>query len=291
MQGIRINRNLLKVVIKSSGDIEAYRLYVIARHFFARRSGLFSLDELCDVLHSYFGYKSLHRRPGNKRRQFKENLSERFYSSFLFREAPDGRFLMVSERKILYRFKGTSKSSWYMLPDLSILQSKKLFYDFCIGSLLSGNKFRANKNIAKYCGCTVRRIQFATSRNNSGCIFLKQYNFIEDVSGSYEEVTRLRAQLFNVHGISSPLPVRYKNEWVLRLNAPNSYKSFVLSGVKGFKAQPPESPVRKSECWFKPVPERSRQLRMFESVSKRWVFNEKVYGLDKYLCDNSELLA
>jgi hypothetical protein len=49
---------------------------------------------------------------------------------------------------------------------------------------------------------------------------------------------KFRAILFNVHGISSPLPVKHKKEWVVRLNAPNTYKAYTLCGIKGDWAQP-----------------------------------------------------
>ncbi len=78
----------------------------------------------------------------------------------------------------------------------------------------------------------------------------------------------MRAIYLNVHGITSPLPVPYKDEWVMRLNAPNTYSSFVLSGVKGDRAQPTIRPVRKKEpCWFKPVKTRNKQLKLFKIVS------------------------
>ena len=290
MGNIRINRNLLKVVYRHGENMENFRLYTIGKCYFACRSGIFSLDEFCDILHRDFSYKSLHKRPGNKRKIFKTKLLETFRSSFLFRETTDGRFILNSERRLLQIYKGTSKSSWYEVPDCSIVLSKREFTDFCMGMLLSGNKFRSNKKLAEYCGCTVRRVQLATSRNHRQKTFIKQFNFIDDFTGTKQEVQRVRAKLFNVHGISSPKPVPYKGEWILRLNAPNSYRSFVLSGVKGFVAQPPKQGVRKGECWFKPVRQKEKQLRLFGDESKRWVFNRKVYSINDYLVDNSIFL-
>ena len=292
MQGIRINRNLLKLTYKlEQGSIEPYRLYVIARAHFYKRAGIFSLDELCDVLHLYYGYKSLHKRPGNKRAKYRARFTEILGASFLFRQAPDGRFILNSERKLLNKHRGTTKSSWYELPSPEVLASKQAFSDFCIGSMLAGNKFRANKNIAGYCSCTVRRIQFATARNHSNDTFSKQFNFIHDISGSYKAVERTRAELLNIHGITSPLPVRYKDEWVLRLNAPNSYRSLVMSGVKGYAARPTVRRKDRSECWFQPIRQNFRQLDLFKKDSfKKWVFKTGVYSINDYIRDNSLML-
>lgn len=283
-----------------SGDFDDYRYYVIVRHHFAMRSGIFSLDELCDLLYSEYGYASLHHRPGNDRRRYKRRLAGILGGSVLFSPLPDGRYKANSEKALLSRYSRGARNGWYELTDVTILTSRRRFFDFCVGTLLSGNKFRANKNIASYCGCSVRRVQYATSRNHKEGFFVKRYNFIEDFSGSYEDVERFRAVLLNIHGISSPLPSRYKGGWVLRLNAPNSYTASVLSGVKGDRAyqarqaQPTMRPDRKEECWFIPVRlKKDGQMKLFKEpeCEKRWFFNTKVYSTDRYIQDHSKFLS
>ncbi|MBN2159903.1 MAG: hypothetical protein JW807_10945 [Spirochaetes bacterium] len=75
----------------------------------------------------------------------------------------------------------------------------------------------------------------------------------------------------------------------MRLNAPNTYSSFVLSGVKGDRAQPPIRPVRRREqCWFKLVKGRNRQLKLFKEFTRRWVFNSEVYDAGRYIQDHGE---
>ena len=103
------------------------------------------------------------------------------------------------------------------------------------------------------------------------------------------------------HAFSTPSPLppprtpqayphpRKKDKRVMRLNAPNTYSSFVLSGVKGDRAQPTIRPVRKKEpCWFKPVKTRNRQLRLFNEFTRRWVFNSHVYDAERYVQDHGE---
>ena len=291
---IRISRGIIKLARKGESNLEDYRYYVIARHHYALRSGIFSLDEFCDLLHSEYEYVSLHRKPGNDRTRFKQRLVKILKSSMLFAELLDGRYKANSEKGLLSRFnKGHNKSMWYQLPDNKILTSKKEFFDFCVGCLLAGGRFQANKNIAESCGVTVRRVQFATARNNKNKTFIKRYNFLEDFSGSSKDVEKFRAILFNVHGITSPLPRKCKKEWVVRLNAPNTYRANMLCGVKGDRAQPMVVNVRKKEeSWFIPAFETGKSKLVSDySDDKRWIFNDGVYNADSYIQGNSKHLS
>jgi hypothetical protein len=291
---IRISRGIIKLARGRGSNLEDYRYYCIARQHYALRSGIFSLDEFCDLLHSEYEYVSLHRKPGNDRTRFKQRLIKILQGSILFAELLDGRYKTNSEKSLLSRFnKGHNKSMWYELPDKKILSSKKEFFDFCVGSLLAGGRFRANKNIAQQCGVSVRRIQFATSRNNKNRTFIKRYNFLEDFSGSSKDVEKFRAILFNVHGISSPLPRKSKKEWVVRLNAPNTYRANMLCGVKGDRAHPMVVNVSKKEVsWFIPAFETGKSKLVSDySDDKRWIFNDGVYNTNRYIQDNSKYLS
>ena len=290
---VRVNRGIVKLIHRSGTDLNLYRLYIIARTHFAFRSGIFSLEEFCDLLHADYGYKSLHHGVGSDRRKFIRKTAAQLRTSQLFTPLTDGRFRIRSERTILTLETREKRTGWYEIPEpRAILSSRRKFADFCIGAMLAGNKFRANKNISKIVGCTGRRIQYATSRNHKGSTFFKQYNFIEDISGTYEEVMRHRAILLNVHGITTPLPKHSsRGVWAVRLNAPNSYRAIVLSGVKGRKAQPPVKTVRKSDSWFIPRnAEKDEQLNLFKkSHTRDWIFNEKLYTSGTYLLDHSRM--
>ena len=289
---IRVSRNIIKLVRGLGSDLEDYRYYCIARHHYSLRSGIFSLDEFCDLLHAEYDYASLHRRPGNDRKKFKARLVAIIKESVLFSELLDGRYKANSERALLSRYnKGNNRSNWYEIPDKAILSSKKQFFDFCIGSILAGGRFQANKKTAQAFGVTVRRIQYATSRNHKNNTFIKRYNFLEDFTGTYDDVEKFRAILYNAHGITSPLPRKHKREWVVRLNAPNTYRANTLCGVKGDRAQPLKADVRKEGCWFIPAVEYNKQLNLFETEDKRWFFNDRLYTLDRYVQDNSKYLS
>jgi len=286
---VRVNRALIKLVKQTGGDFNDYRLYVIARLHFRFRSGIFSINELLDLLHLHYGYKSLHNQPGNDRKGFLKRLLPVLHKSVLFVPLSDGRYKANSERNLMSTVAHAKRSGWYEISDINTLLSRRLFADFCVGCLLAGNKFRANKNISNHVGCTVRRIQYATSRNHKGNKFQKQYNFVEVTIGSHKEVTRVRANLLREHGITSPLPRRVSpRDWVLRLNAPNSYRAIVLSGVKGHKAQPTAKTVRKEDSWYVPQPgERLKRTLFIDDTPCKWYFNEKLYNYGRYVLDHS----
>jgi len=285
---VRVNRGVVKLLMKNGTDLNEYRLYSIARTAYADHSGIFSLEEFCTLLHLEYGYKSLHTGIGNHRHDYKKKFSKLFSNSILFTPLPDGRYRITAEKTVLF-IAHEKRSGWYDLPDDAILKSRQKFTDFCMGTLVAGNKFRANKNIAKYCGCTERRVQYATSRNHKGSTFHKQYNYVEVSTGSYEEVMRERAILLSEHGITTPLPVRVtKREWVLRLNAPNSYRAIVLSGVKGHKAQPTTVTIRKEAKWFLPIQENdAKHGRRKIHNPDRWRFNDRTYHFGRYILDHS----
>ena len=291
---IRLSRGIIKLARKGESSLEDYRYYVIARHHYGLRSGIFSLDEFCDILHSEYDYASLHRNPGNDRTRFKKRLTEILQGSPLFDLLLDGRYKANSESGLLSRYnRGHNKTMWFELPDKKILSSKKEFFDFCVGCLVSGGRFQANKKVAESCGVSVRRIQFATSRNNKNRTFIKRYNFVEDFSGTSKDVEKFRAILFNVHGISSPLPRKSKKEWVVRLNAPNTYRANMICGVKGDRAYPMVGNVsKKEESWFIPAFETGKaKLTSDYSDDKRWIFNDGVYNANSYIQDNSKYLS
>lgn len=285
---MRVNRGIIKLVKSSGGDFNDYRLYLIARAHFGHRSGIFSLTEFLDILHMHYGYKSLHRQPGNDRRGFASRIIPMMTRSVLFIELPDGRYRANSERRLMVQVRA-KRTSWFQIEDENTMLSKRLFADFCVGVLLAGNKFRANKNISNQLGCTVRRVQYATSRNHKGFTFHKQYNYVEVDAGSYNEVMRVRANLLREHGITTPLPRRINaREWVLTLNAPNSYRAIVLSGVKGHKAQPTVKTIRKEDSWFQMRPEEKRIRHLYiEETPCKWTFNEKRYHFGRYITDHS----
>ena len=304
MQQHRLNRNLVKLLYRRNEDIENYRFYIIARTHYAYVSGIFKIEDFLDLLHKKYNYKSLHRGPGNRRKLFKEKLYSNLKTSILFNQLLDGRFKINSERKILKKYIGTDKSSYYILPSFDTITVKSQFKNFIIGVLLTGNKFRSNKLIAQYCNVSVRRIQLATANNHKKEIFEKHYNFINYFDGTWKQVEQQRAELFNIHGISSPKPKRnHDGTWTLILNAPNTYTGFVLSGVKGFKAQPTGTEISrnktrlvskaKKECFFRPMKSRNplknknKKLKKY-SGNKNWLFNENIYNFGDYIVDNSK---
>lgn len=97
---IVLNTRLIKKLLKSGEPLQNLRIYCICRRHFAHRSGLFSIAEVLDILHSEYRKKSLHARPGNKRAAYREWLTKQLQVSILFRPLSDGRYKFQSQRKL-----------------------------------------------------------------------------------------------------------------------------------------------------------------------------------------------
>jgi hypothetical protein len=102
VEGLFYNKNLIKRLFKiSRPEAESnYRFYLIAKKHFHNRSGIFSIDELLDILYTHYYFRSLHHSPGNNRSRYRERFIARFRESVLFEELQDGRFRICSERKL-----------------------------------------------------------------------------------------------------------------------------------------------------------------------------------------------
>lgn len=242
-----------------------------------------------DVLHQTYGYKSLHTSTGNGRKEFSRRFTSILKGSFFFSLLSDGRYRIVSEKKLLNTHAKGKNGTWFEIPDPKIMISKKLFVDFCVGSLLAGNKFRSNGNASKQLGCTTRRVQLATSRNHKNALFHKQFNHIEVQKGTYREVMLHRATLLKEHGITTPKPRKISAKgYMLNLSAPNSYKAIVSSGIKRKQARPTTANRKKALHWFK-VEKIDCVTNEFHLCERpvRWSFDGKAYDFGKYVIDHS----
>lgn len=266
-------------VNKSEAEI-AYRFYLIAQKHYYRRSGIFSVSEFMDVLTGY-GFKTLHKLPGNNRTRFRRKLTTLFDNSILFEKRPDGRYKYIPERKIL---KKTYSSKFPVLE--ADLMSRRAFTDALIGVVVAGNQLKSYKRTADQLGYTAGRIRQACSRNHKAQRIIKQNNYIlaDTEPGSYEDILRLRKMLMYGHGIFTPEPLKYKGQFLLVLYGANTYSStvFVDQGYKGRGHLPLY--VKKDSCHFKPAD--PRMQRVFGTDAQLWFFNSQKYDLERYVEDN-----
>jgi hypothetical protein len=268
-QSALLNKQLLKaLVINRQRDLEAYRFYIIARHHFYNRSGIFSLSELCDVLHAHYDFKTLHHLPGNNRTRFKLRLKAIFNDSMLFQTLQDGRYKVLGERR------GFRYAQRTECP-IEALKTSRAFIDRCICLLASGNGFKSHKQLAQQTGFSESRVRYAILRGQQAGYIEKTNNLI--IVGSSEtktEINRQRGVLLAVHGIATPKPIYYKLHWHLAYYAPNNYKLVAL-GHKGTRSH---LTFINDKCRFK------MQDRLNDSTNL-FLFNRAIYNADQYLAD------
>jgi hypothetical protein len=123
---VRVSRGIIRLVKSMGGDFDDYATtssYAITSPC-ARG---YSPRELCDLLHSEYGYASLHHRPGNDRRRHKRRLAAILDSSVLFSLFPTGRYKLIAEKSLLSKYGKGSRNGWYLLSDLTILRHAAAF--------------------------------------------------------------------------------------------------------------------------------------------------------------------
>jgi hypothetical protein len=269
-----LNKQLVKTLYRI-GRTEAeenYRLYLIAREHFAGRSGIFSLSELMDVLHTHHGHKTLHHGPGNNRTRTRRRLTAQLGASILFETLQDGRYKARSERRV-YQGRATKINA----PG-AILNSRRAFCDALAGVLGAGNQLKSYKKLSKQTGRTEKAVYMSMRRLQAAGHIEKTNNFIiTDVKGTLKQINGKRAMLCRYHGIATPAPIEYGGEYYLALYAANSYKWLDGRRVKGTDRL--KHYVKKADFWLR---------RAHYTLERRvdgflWEFNPRVYSLNDYI--------
>jgi len=263
------NKQLISTLYKTNRH-EAefnYRYYLIAKLHFYKRSGIFSLNELMDILHAHYDHKTLHHNPGNNRTKFRKRLQVSFDASMLFERLQDGRYKAKTEKRY-FRYSQRIKTP------LEALKSKRAFIDALVCVLMAGNGFKSYNQAAEQTGYTASRIQYAVRRGSAAGFLEKTNNLvITDVSSADKrEVEQARRFFARIHGIFTPGPLRYKGQYHLCFYAPNSY-SIVDRGHKGASGH---LTYITKQCRYKII-DRMNQINVM-------LFN-KNYSMSQYIGD------
>lgn len=147
------------------------RLYTLCNQSFYKRSGLFTLDELADLLADK-GYKSLRKNQGgNRHKKIKELKALLQSAPELFIQSNENIFKTVSKHRI-HRLKASGR-----LIDDSLLHkdNKREFYDLIIG-IPGDNKTVDLMTLKQATGYTTARICQATNGNHQKGHILKVNN-------------------------------------------------------------------------------------------------------------------
>lgn len=277
-----------------------YRYYLIAKCHYSTRSGIFSVEEFLDLLHTHYNYTCLHHGQGNSRAKYRKRFLTLFHTSVLFEMLSDGRFKYVPEKKII------GSKSWRFSSRIELaatdLQSGKLFTDRIIGIISSGNYLKSYQTMAEETGFTRRRCINAVKQNEKDQKFIKVHNFILTKSSQYlSDINAERRDLLSYHNIHTPQPVKYGGKWHLCLYAPNSYVtvSFNAELTKQTQEELSHLPlvsddltpyIHNQRCYYTIVPLKSNLYRRYSNTCFL-TFNEKNFSYQEYINNYSHTVG
>jgi len=239
---------------------ELMRLYYLCNQSFYKRSGLFTLEELADLLADQ-GYKSLRKNQGGNRQKKIKELRELLQTApELFIQTNDNIFRTVSKHRI-HRLKASER----VIDDsLFMKKNKREFFDLIIGIPGDGHTVDL-KASGETTGYTPARICQAAKANDAKGYIYKINN--EITHGSYK--TR-REALFVRHKISGERVICHIRKisglyHILSFGA-NSYTSTTMLNPKSPKNQPMLSKSHESPVFDVIARYGKRTLCIFRSI-------------------------
>jgi len=293
---VELNKHVIKMAAERR-DLDGLRDWILLRRYCAERSGLFTLDALADI-YAAQGLGSLADR--SNRHKFYVKKSKKISDSIFFQHIEGRTFKYHGLKAILVAHRGTAKHTAYHI-DSEVLRRPGAFLDACIGLISAGGGY-SSAGLAKLFNVSKRRIQKATAANDKAGTVRKRYNKIVEPYRTQSEALAAYTQLRS-HGIGLNRPVKMGREWIITVNAVNSY-TFATS--KRFKGKTPRGSKRNRGAYSTNDEGRKwekRHLQMYRGKGARplrerafmilggkaLVFNEPVYDLGAFILDHSLL--
>ncbi|MDA3900085.1 MAG: hypothetical protein PF637_06150 [Spirochaetes bacterium] len=286
---MRYNKQIIRHLLKTSGKKSIkidYFLYCVCRLEFAKRSGLFNIDDLVTVLHEKYGFKSLHNRPGNAKACYREKYLNRLRKSVLFTAINESTFRFNSQKKIL-RLINKHFCTEGIEIDPVTLQNRKDFVNIVLGQYMDGSRFKGYKKMSEETGFSMTRIFDAAKSNHENGYVQKQNNFILYTTESFRTkklADWVRAEFWKYHRIFTPEPVRIGREFYILLYAPNSYCS---KNVDQRLNRRPNQPIfDNNKSWLKNIDSKFRNsYRIPDNI---YMVNDSVFSLSDYFSNYGE---
>lgn len=290
--GAFVHTRLIHYLFEQKESVEALRLYTMLQAQRAKNgrgcrlsSGLFSIDQLCDISQTY-GQKSLADK--KNRKKYKAKLAGLLAESSLFEQQGTEYKLRATNRLLLEHY-GTGQGFRYRVP-FSHLQSKRAFTDFLIGCLCSGRRY-SNATLSEITGFTVRRIQQATRRNHEAGLFEKTFRLVVESYDRPADAYSQQHYLRTAHGIESRVKKITRGNFALIVNATNLYRHGTLrkKGRCWQNAGTKPLPKRRGKNWFKSIAKGEDFRRFYREKLGGVVlrFNFPAHSLDQWAADHS----
>lgn len=223
---LTINDRIVKAAFRrhKTDAPELMRIYYLCNYSFSQKSGLFTLQDLADLL-SQYGYKSLKpNQGGNRHKKIKDLAALLRAAPELFIESKPGIFRTISKHKI------NKKRPDNRNIDLKLFHkdNKREFYDLIIGIQADGCTVDY-KTLSSKTGFTVPRICQAAKGNHLKGHILKVNNDI--VISSHKTQQQAITERFNLY-FKTPAKYRvftkirkYAGQWHIITFGANSYTS------------------------------------------------------------------
>jgi hypothetical protein len=263
----QVNLSLIKDIVRTD-SLDNLHYYLIIKNYYFQRSGLFSIDELLNLLHANYNYKTLSTNPGNQRARYKKQLEPQLDTSILFRRVPDGRYIINGSRQFQFR---KNKKIQFLYSDLS---TSRQFFDGLIYGIVTSRPFAGITETAQILKVSDRRISYGIDRLIKTGRIKKIQNLIipeTPAQESKKSINKLRYTLFKEHGILTPKPVFFKGVRYFALFWKNS---FYVAG-----SQKEDRHLKLTQDF--PLTLISDAFNKY----RLWQFNSQSYSFDRYIED------
>jgi len=222
LQQILIDDRTCKKIIRKhkTNAPELLYLYYTAQSHFYSHSGVFTINQLLDVLAEQ-GHKSLQKKCTSNRSRKGKELNQLLSSCpELFFHSGNGIFRTISKYKIHKR-----KPAWRVLPaDILLKKNKRQFIDLVI-MIPADGKNCDYKTAASITGFTAARCaQAATGNNKNGYIYRNNNLIVVQTFQSRANAADFRIQLFKQYRVFSKI-VKNKGSFSVCVYGSNSYSS------------------------------------------------------------------
>jgi hypothetical protein len=282
---LQISRDAVKIAIEKN-EKENFRIYTILRQANISR-GEFFVGQLAGMLSNKID-------PSNRKKLI-HNLYSKLNKSIFFEHIEGNKFRIVSQKKILIKHKGNSKTTVFRVP-LCTVSSRQRFRDIIIGLYIGTGK--SNETASKAFNCSVRRIQLATARNHKAGLILKQIRRKIEVFETLEEAREAKDKCQQI-GIITSNAFSYKRGYAISVGHTNSYSLMFSRRYKGIKTRKKHKGIitcATTQNWTRPAFTGAGYKYAKQYFEKKYKckfleFNHKYDTLDNFVSRYADIYA
>lgn len=226
--------------LHSVDDVYNYNLYMLAEVYLHFKNGVFSIDELIDVIREKLGKKSYGSKT-NIDKHRKQLYKVLINAPLFFKYLGGKQFRIISNRKVLNSLGDSKYNTRYQYFPLieknnskNFILNRKVFLNYCISTFLLCNKGYSNEQVAKHFNISLYRVQLATKANNEKRNekerVPKKMRFAKVQYNDYEQAIEVRKKLWTL-GICAKV-FKEKGKFYVAVHRTNFYDDSNLPSHK-----------------------------------------------------------